>query len=220
MIFCESGSRSSGAIDALAVFLAQARANGLPVVVAQDNLSLDIKASNQFDFSSFTTTAQPTPDDSVVLLMAHETDELGYGRLRRLVGETQIPCVAFGKFENRQARITAQSRLAYTLSREATVIDLADDLGLPQSDIPIFSAPIKRTPRSRPRVALLFPDLTNENTRAAIFHLGQSRNLDFELLTDGKGKNEWPKISVLTYRFGIWASCLRNPLLHALTYVF
>lgn len=193
MIFCESGSVSDGAIDNLAVFLSQARANGLPVVIAQESLPIDLKAATKYDFAPFVTNAMPAKSDSIVVLAAHDIDAPGYSRIRRLAGQTEIPCLAFGNFKNRQARITATSRLAYALTREATVINVENGFGLPDTDIPIFSAPITPIKRNRPRVGLFFPDLKDEHVRSAILQLGLSRHLDFELVSDGGAKNQWIK---------------------------
>lgn len=193
MIFCESGSSSDAAIDALAVFMSQAQANGLRVVVAQDSLPPDLKVAGQFDFAPFVTTASPKHGDSIVILTAHDIDALCYSRIRRLAADTDIPCFAFGNFATRQAQITATSRLAYALTREATVIDVKNDFGLPNSDIPIFAAPITQKRPARPRVGLFFPDMKNAQIRAAVCQLGLSRNLDFELVTDGNTKNGWTK---------------------------
>jgi len=202
MIYCDTGGSSPAAHDALAVFVSQARAIGLPLVVSEQCSPTELSAAHQFDFAPFISNGVPKPGDRLLLLAAPELTQSKANDLRAFARGTPLPCIAMGSFLTRQSEITVASRLAYALNHEPELLALNELAGFPPSAAPIFGAPIAVRKRTRPTVGLFFPDLGKPNAREAIRALDLAQAFDVEIITNGEEKKKW--IDVDGHNVPVW----------------
>ena len=202
MIFCDTGGSSPAAYDTLAIFVSQARANGLPLVVPDQRIPPELSAAHQFDFAPFITNAVPAARDRLLLLSAQELTQGKANDLRAFARRAPLPCIAMGDFPTRQSEITVASRIAHALNHEPELLAVDEVSGFPLSAVPVFGAPITIKRRPRPTVGLFFPDLDRPNAREEIRALHLTQGFDIEIITTGEEKRNW--ISLDGHNVPVW----------------
>jgi UDP:flavonoid glycosyltransferase YjiC (YdhE family) len=202
MIFCETAGNDQAAFDTLAVFVSQARAHGLPVAISESSVPEAICAAHEFDVTPFLSHASPKSGDKIILLATDKVCPERAGQLRELTKGHAIECLGYGQLDDRQAQITAASRLAYALGREPDLESCDEKVGLPCAHIPIFGVQGAAKPRRKPTVGLFFPDLEAADARASLRGLSLSQEFNLEIVTNGVDKKKW--IDSDGYKVPIW----------------
>lgn len=202
MIFCETGDTEAAAIDTLAVFVSQLRANGLPAVISEESILGSPRVAHEFDLATFLTHAHPNEDDCVILLAAHKVGPDRGAQLREFARSKSIRCFGFGEFATRQAQITVAARLAYAFNCEPVLSGPVEHIGLPPVDVPIFGAPLSKRPQKTPTIGLFFPDLANPDARATLRAMKLAKGFNVEIVTTGEEKKKW--IAADGYNIPAW----------------
>ncbi len=163
MILIEAGDRSERSFEAKVLFCAQLSARGHDAVIDDATLPAAIDRNSAYEAAPYLRALPGAPIRRVIVI-GEVIMEAALGRLRAIGLADAIPVHLIARFADRQARISAQSRLAYVLGREPEVIDLA-----PLRPAPLFPGAIAPTaaiaaiqPGGRagglPRLMLVLPD--------------------------------------------------------------
>ena len=163
MILVESGERSDRSFEAKLLFCAQLAARGHDVMIDDATLPPEIDRNTAYEAAPYLRSLPGVPIRRVIVIGGEMTEE-ALGRLRALGLADDVPVHLIARFADRQARISAQSRLAYALGREPEVIDLA-----PLRPAPLFPGAIAPTaaiaaprlegsPFGAPQLILILPD--------------------------------------------------------------
>lgn len=195
MLFCDTADATDAGFDSLLCFVSQLRAQGLPAAIHESSVPEGIHASQEFDLAPFLTYATPSAGDRAVLVAAEKMDATRQRHIRALWGRSSIPCLAYGSFPDHQARISAESRLAYALSRDPEIHDAQGGVGADPVGVPIFHSHVPSSPAraSGPqlRAVLVLPPILEAGLDLQIRTLARTRGFDLEIITDGKSKAAW-----------------------------
>ncbi len=125
MILLESGPQGDRAFDATAIFAAQLAARGHKVVIDDSAVPDDFDRHKKYEVAPYLASVAKTDISQVMVIGAEQIDNETLLRLRGHALSPDIPILAIGRFNDHQAFIGAQTRLAYALGREPRMVDLA-----------------------------------------------------------------------------------------------
>ena len=191
MFLCDTLASGREAFDDLIVFASQARATGLLPAIHEKSMTDDLSDAARYGLQPFLTSLPPPEAERLILLGADGLTDAGMRRIRRLSAGAPLDAIAFGRFPTRQARIGVAAKLAYALGRDPEIVDLPDNPGFPSPPAPLFAAPSAPLRRPRPVVVPVFPEVTSADHVAAVRGLVMFRDIELELITNGRTKPEW-----------------------------
>jgi hypothetical protein len=179
-------------VEDLAVFASQLEGWGLRAVVHVRSVPEGLSRNVQFDLAPRLRDQPPAPDDRLVILAAERLEDHKLVAWRRLAGDGPRPCIAFGRFANRQSVVATTAKLSYVLGRDPEIVDL-NTIGSVAGDVgpsaPVFGVPRRgRADVARPRLLVVGPDLGDGRHVAGLEALAVSRTLSAAVLTDGQSK--------------------------------
>ncbi|MER2507395.1 MAG: hypothetical protein ABTQ27_01415, partial [Amaricoccus sp.] len=187
MFWCETGGETPRDYDALALFVAQLAAAGLPAAVDARAVPDGLSRYVQFELAPYLRDGPPGPRDTVVIVGAHRLTDGRLTRLRRLRGGADRRVVALGAFETRQAVTGVKARLSYVFGQDPLTLESGADGG----DWRDFGVATPREISPLPRLLLVAPDLRERAQASALVGLALSPRFRVAVLTDGKSKQEW-----------------------------
>jgi hypothetical protein len=196
MLRCETAGAGARDFEELAVFVSQLAATGIEARIQARSVPEGLGRNAQFDLAPYLVDAPLGPTDRLLVTAMHRATEAGLARLRRFAGEEGRAALACGVFRDVQSALSAQARLGYVLGREPKMLNLADprdpsfEAGCPLIGVIPRPAP-DRPDRSRPRLLIVAPDLTDPAEAAALVDLALGRGFEVAVLTDGKSKQDW-----------------------------
>ena len=126
MILIESGARSPRGFEAKVLFAAQLDGRGHAVTLDDAWLPEDLDRSLRYDAAPYLRALDAARVTRLIVIGAETLADEVLIRLRQIGLPGDIPATLVGRFETRQAQISAQSKLAYVLGREPDLIDLSD----------------------------------------------------------------------------------------------
>ncbi len=198
MILVESGPADERAFEAKLQFTRQLVSCGHEAFIDQDSVPEALTGTRLYDAVAFLASADEADISMVVVIGAEAIDETTLRRLRNLRLPPDCPVRAVGWFADHQARIAAQSRLAYVLGFEPEIVDLDDLQPNPLrkgSIAPLFaghcqpSGPQATGAQSRRLLLVLSAQmLEDDDTLADLDMLSGLSGLELVLLTSGQGK--------------------------------
>lgn len=126
MILIEAGEQSAEAFEAKMLFVARLAARGHPAVLDDHWLPEGLQRTQRYDAAPYLRQLAGSELDRVILIGGEVIADETLQRLRQIGLPAAAPVVLIGRFESRQGRISAQSRLAYVLGREPEIVDLTE----------------------------------------------------------------------------------------------
>ena len=191
MLWCETGQRDGRATERLAAFAGQLDAIGLGAAIDARAVPAGAARDPRFEIAPWLRQGPMADGDELLLVAAEQIGDTGLAALRRLAGDAERPCVAFGRFDSAQTLIGTRARLSYVLGRDPRMVDLAGAAGF-GGDMPVFGAPRRGSPsRDRPRLLLADPRLGDDGDAVAVTELAWTRRFAFAMLTDAETKRKW-----------------------------
>ncbi|PPB82281.1 glycosyl transferase family 28 [Albidovulum inexpectatum] len=158
MILIEAGEISERGMDAKLIVADQLSRLGHRVVLDDRTLPPDLGRHHAYEAAPFAADLSGLALDHLLMLGAETlTDEILL-RLRTLDLAPDARMTALGRFGDVQARISAQSRLAFAACREPDIIDLNELIGPGFPDramTPLCTRIAHRDPARPPRLALV-----------------------------------------------------------------
>lgn len=151
MILIESGDRSARGFEAKVLFAAQLDGRGHAVTLDDAWLPEDLDRSLRYDAAPFLRTLDGRQVTRLIVIGADALTDDTLIRLRQIGLPGDIPATLIGRFETRQAQISARSKLAYVLGREPGLIDLSD--AQPHPLAPDLAGPAAGLGTARPATA-------------------------------------------------------------------
>lgn len=139
MILIEAGDAGQRGFEAKMLFAAQLAARGHEAVIDDRTLPPDLDRSSRYEAAPFLRGLTGERIDRLIIVGAEAIADAVLGRLRQSGLVPDAPVWLIGRFENRQALISAQSKVAYVIGREPQVIDLAV---LQPGDLPGANGPV------------------------------------------------------------------------------
>ena len=213
MIFCETASEHADAFDELCVFASQLAALGLEAMIGVGSVTGHLSRNQQFDALTRITSASPTAGDMVIILRAHEINDRGMARLRRMgLEDGGVGVLAVGRFPDMQARIGVKTKLSYVLGVTPEVLDVPGGFCGGKHHTPVFGAPIERAARrdDRATILLISPDLKDPARQQSLLALALNPSYHVLVMTDGRTKGEMSKTlgqGIAFYHFGELLPC-------------
>ncbi len=125
MILLESGPQDDRAFDAKAIFATQLSARGHLVAIDDSNLPDDFDRHRKYEIAPFLASIKNTEITQLLVICAEQIENDTLHRLRGHGLSPEVPVSATGWFADHQALLGAQSKLAYALGREPTMVDLS-----------------------------------------------------------------------------------------------
>ncbi len=198
MILIEAGDSSERGFDAKLLFCAQLAARGHDAVVDDATLPEGIDRNTAYEAAPFLRSLPGDPIRRVIVIGSEPMTEEALGRLRAIDLPVDVPVHLIARFADHQARISAQSRLAYVLGREPEVIDLA-----PLRPEPLFPgaiAPTAATAAIRPGdhrsgpmcLMLVLPDemIDEPTTLPLLMAMDNLPDFQLSLILTGRAKDQ------------------------------
>lgn len=194
MILIDAGERSARAFDAKLVFATQLAARGHSVAIDETTLPDALEAAQKYQAAPFLVDRADIAASAFLLIGAEVIDDDSLRTLQSCHFGAETAVWAIGRFQDRQSAISARSKLAYVLGREAGIIDLKDLTKTAFCDhaiLPMLASGTGLTAKSRKKPALfviLSPDrLAEPATVAAISQLDQHSGFTLSLLLTERG---------------------------------
>lgn len=191
MIFCDTASGKADAFDDLVVFLHQLHTAGIPARTGFGSVTDGIGRNHQFDVAPFLGHDRLEPGETLLMIGAHELDDAKLVALRRTGVDTSTLAYAIGSFTTPQARIGTTAKLSYVLGQDPVVHTLTGPVDTTPTRCPLLGVATPRTPRERPTVLVIAPNLTDVHEARSLLSLAVSRAFRILILTDGKSKQAW-----------------------------
>jgi len=169
MILLESGPQGDRAFDAKAIFAAQLSAHGHLIAIDDSILPDDLDRHRKYEAAPFLASIDKAEISQVLVIGAEQIENETLLKLREYGISSEVPVSATGRFENHQALLGAQSRLAYALGREPRIVDLStvQSAALPVTAVSPLAAsgvaPLQPIRRDVPELFVFLPlDLADE----------------------------------------------------------
>ena len=196
MILLESGPQGDRAFDAKAIFAGQLHARGFDVAIDDSVLPEDFDRHRKYEVAPFLKSIDPSEIDQLLLIGAEQIENETLLSLRGYGFSPDIPVAATGWFDNHQALIGAQSKLAYAIGNEPNVVDLSavQSSSLPVTAVsPLAASGAGSAPDAARRTPELFvflpPEIADEPATiqilAALDNMGSFR---LNIVAPAKGK--------------------------------
>lgn len=125
MILIETGDPSDHGFEAKVLFAAALAARGHTVGIDDSTLPEALDRNGHYEAAPYLRTLSGETISRVIVIGAETVAEPLLIRLRRMALARDVPVSLIGRFADRQALISAQSKVAYSIGREPLVIDLA-----------------------------------------------------------------------------------------------
>lgn len=125
MILIETGEQSDRSFDAKVLFAAQLAARGHAVALDDATLPEGLDRSGRYEAARYLRTLANETIDRLIVIGAEAIAEPLMIRLRQIRLAPGAPVNLIGRFPDRQALISAQSKIAYVTGREPQIVDLA-----------------------------------------------------------------------------------------------
>jgi hypothetical protein len=160
MILVEAGQQDERSFDSKLLLAAALSQRGHAAVLDDATLPEGWRRQRKYDAAPFLATLDDRPLSAMLLIGAEAIATGTLARLRRLDLPETAPLAAMGTFDDHQAAVAAQTRVAYALGREPRLVDLSDTMGGPVLGVSPLIAPMPAPPprdrRGRPPRLLLF----------------------------------------------------------------
>ena len=124
MIFVDAGNRTRRSLDARLLLAEQLRQAGFDAGIDADTLPADLHRNHKYDCAMLAAEPRDTAFQGAILIGAEHVSDAPLSTLRGYAPGPDQPVVALGRFESRQARIGARSRIAYAIGAEPWMLDL------------------------------------------------------------------------------------------------
>ncbi|MGI9391599.1 MAG: hypothetical protein ACR2O1_16195, partial [Boseongicola sp.] len=125
MILLEAGPQGDRAFDAKAIFAAQLSARGHEVAIDDSVIPEELDRHRKYEVAPYLASISKSEIDQVLVIGAEQLEDETLLRLRGHGFPSDVPVAAVGRFDNQQAFLGAQSRLAYALGVEPKMVDLS-----------------------------------------------------------------------------------------------
>lgn len=125
MILVEAGDDRESAFEAKVLFAAQLAARGHAVAIDDTTLPEGLGRSGRYEAAPYLRTLASESISRLIVIGAEAVAEPLLIRLRKIGLPPEAQVSLIGRFPDRQALISAQSKIAYVTGREPQVIDLA-----------------------------------------------------------------------------------------------
>jgi hypothetical protein len=201
MILIESGAQDGRSFDARVQFARQLGLHGHAALIDEDGVPEDLSRTRKYESAPFLGRIGDVRVTRLIVIGAETLSDAVLARLRGYRLADNIPVSAIGRFETRQARIGAASRLAYVLGREADLLDLQELQPRPIHDhsiAPLFAnlpgavstvgAVSERTGDLRLFLVVPKDILELPETLPALATLGNIGGVNCNVITAGAGK--------------------------------
>lgn len=139
MILIEAGDAGERGFEAKVLFAAQLASRGHDVVIDDRTLPPDLDRSSRYEAAPYLRDLSGAQIHQMVIVGAETLADVVLGRLRETGLAPDASVWLVGRFESRQALISAQSKVAYVIGREPQVIDLAV---LQSNELPGANGPV------------------------------------------------------------------------------
>ncbi|WP_068112977.1 glycosyltransferase [Tropicimonas marinistellae] len=197
MIVISAGTRNLRSYDAQLVFATQLAERGHDVCIDAASLPEGTRRSRTYEAASLLVDRADISPTAVFVLGADELDDPFLSTLWEYGLGSEVPVVATGRFEDQQAYLAAKAKLAFSLGREAEVIDLCQSQPramLPKAVNPLVAA---RAPRARPMgrtpvvtVALGSLETDEEALLPHLSRLNNRKEFRLQVIASGKQKEQ------------------------------
>lgn len=211
MIVIDAGKRDAKSFDSKILFASQLLALGHAVVVDEGTAPQELGRFQKYETAPLLADMKDVAVSGYILIGAEAISDDTLMLLRSYNLPSSVPVSAIGRFPDYQALITASSRIAFALGREANVIDL-NEIQISQilnsSISPLVAAGGKRAENTNTRLEVVLylpPELLDEPMTLPV--LGAMNFLSafhLNVITSGMGKEtiQKSKFSDITV-FGI-----------------
>ncbi|MGI9388504.1 MAG: glycosyltransferase [Boseongicola sp.] len=196
MILLEAGPQGDRAFDAKAIFAAQLSARGHEVAIDDRVIPEELDRHRKYEVAPFLASIIKSEIDQVLLIGAEQIEDETLLKLRGHGFSPDVPIAAVGRFDNHQAFLGAQSRLAYALGIEPKLVDLSTvhSSALPVTAVSPLTAsgqrPLRRIEQAKLELfVFLPPDLADEpSTVQVLAAMDNMAGYRLSIVAPAKGK--------------------------------
>jgi hypothetical protein len=126
MILIEAGETSDRAFDAKLIFCAQMARRGHAAIIDDASLPEALDRNGRFEAAPYLRALAQGHVSRLIVIGAETIADEVLIRLRRIGLGADVPATLIGRFGDHQAKLSAQSKIAYVLGREPDLIDLTE----------------------------------------------------------------------------------------------
>lgn len=196
MILIEAGERTDRHFDAKLLLATQLAARGHPVILDDRTLPDRLERYQKYEAARFLADVDRVEVTRVIIIGAEAIGQDTLTALRHRQFGPGVAVHVVGRFADRQAAITAQSRAAYALGREPALVDLAALQGptlVANAISPLAAAPVpgpepERTPQLF--VVLRQESLEDPMVLPLLSAMDQVPGFRLHVILPGKGKEQ------------------------------
>ncbi|MFQ5623196.1 MAG: glycosyltransferase [Paracoccaceae bacterium] len=195
MILIEAGARDARSFEAKVQFARQLSERGHPVIVSEATMPDEMIRTQSYEAVPFLGDTSDARISRVLVIGAEEISDDLLASLHGYRLAPGIPVTAIGRYASAQARIGAQSKLAFALGFEPEMVDLASIQPRPileTSVAPLFasSLPAGKSDAGPLRLFLVIPKdlLEDPSTLPSVAMLSNLAGFDCDVITAGFGK--------------------------------
>lgn len=206
MILIETARPDQAAFEHATLFAAQLNAAGFNAVLSAEAMPEIVHAGPKFEALPFLRDVSGQEIDHLIVIGADQPHEDKLSAIRILKLKATAKLVLMGRFESRQAEISAASRFAYVTNRDPIVHNLSQIEGAatPTGHAPCYGVAVEAHLRSfvpeRHPITIYAPDLTEKPGLNALQMFGLSSKFEPVIITSGKSKAAWMESQMLTAR--------------------
>lgn len=195
MILVTSGPRDVRAFSSCIQFARQLAGLGLSVAIDENSVPETLDQTQKFEAVRFLSPINPSEVDHVLIIGAQAISDDLLRDLHRHGFGISTRVTAIGRFATAQARLGAQSKLAYAIGREPDVLDLGETQPEPFVDNAIapavFSSSLNNVVPKTPRLLIYMPKKRLKGNRwlGHLEMLSNSPHFDCQIISEAQGKN-------------------------------
>lgn len=196
MILIEAGDDQESLFEAKVLFAAQLAARGHAVVIDDATLPKTLDRSQRYEAAPYLRTPATGAIGRLIVIAGEAVAEPLLIRLRGMELTPDVPVSLIGRFPNRQALISAQSKIAYAIGREPKVIDLAQHQpaalqGIPGPMAAVSIGKAARTAGSPLRLVLFLTEelLAEPGTASALASMDHLPGIRLHVVLPGRARD-------------------------------
>ncbi len=195
MIFVEAGKDDERGLDAKVQFAHLLRQAGYHAVLECESLAEGLTPARQYLVAPLLADLAENAPERLLVIGGDGLEDSVLERIRSYRLRPDTPAALIGRFENRQAAISAQSKLAYALGYEPQLVDLCELQPKPiraPHVAPLFAvsapAPVRRAQQLRLFMVLPEEILEDPSTPPVLDTLAQMAHVECRVITSGHGR--------------------------------
>lgn len=197
MIIVEAGQRDARSFDAKILFAIQLENSGYSVVIDEKSLPEKIDRGQKYEAARFLADISEVDVTGLILIGAENISDETLMALRSYPLEPDAPVSATGRFPDYQSLVASSSKIAFSIGREANVIDLNELQNqqlLPTSIVPLVASEptrVKTADRTQELFIFIPPEwLEDPFTLPVLAAMEHQRGFNLNIVISGIGKEE------------------------------